>query len=81
MGTTGYGKKMTADELAEHQIIEKACQDQEDLMDSSLAFARSFQKKRGIMGEMKKRMYKHIIRIMEEEDPEYIESLQLMISD
>lgn len=75
------GKRTTADELLAHHVIEKACRDREDLMESALEFARTFQKKRGIMGEMKKRMNKHIVDIMEKEDPAFIESLFLMVSD
>lgn len=75
------GKRVTAPELAEHHIIEKACENQEALMNDTIAFAKSFQKKRGIFGEMKKRMHKDIIRIMETEDPEFIESLFLMVQD
>lgn len=37
-------------------------------------------KQRPIFGELKKRKYKEIIRIIEEEDPEYIEPLKLMMN-
>ncbi len=75
------GKKTGGKELEEHHVIQKACDGQEELMKETLAFAKTFQKKRGILGEMKKRMHRHIIETMEKEDPEIIEKLFLMISD
>jgi len=64
-------------ELEEAQVIRKACRDQEELMSESLLFAKSFTKKRPIFGETKRRMYGHIITLMENEDPKYIEPLKL----
>jgi hypothetical protein len=48
-------------------------------MNEATAFAKGFNKKRAIFGEMKKRMNKGIIEIIEKEDPVYIEALQLMM--
>ncbi len=73
------GKKTGAQELEDHHVIEKACDSQESLMQETIAFAKTFQKKRGIFGEMKKRMHQHIVDIMESEDVEIIEKLFLMI--
>ncbi|MCU0848148.1 MAG: enoyl-CoA hydratase/isomerase family protein [Spirochaetes bacterium] len=73
------GKRITAPELAEHHVIVKACKDLDDLMTSSFEFAKTFQKKRGIFGEMKKRNHKEIVRIIENEDPEFIEPLNIMV--
>ena len=73
------GKRMGAKELEENHIIIKACADQDELMNESLAFAKTFKKKRAIFGEMKRRINKHIVEIMDKEDPEYIEPLKLMM--
>ena len=73
------GKRVAAPELAEHHIIEKACADKAELMAEALAFAGAFNKKRGIFGEHKHRLHKHIIKIIDTEDPEYIEPLNLML--
>jgi enoyl-CoA hydratase/carnithine racemase len=73
------GKKTGAPELEAHHVIVRACPDAETLLQESLAFARTFTKKRPVFGEMKKRLHKPIIDIMEKEDPAYIESLQLMM--
>ena len=73
------GKRVAAPELAEHHIIEKACADKAELMAEALAFAKAFNKKRGIFGEHKRRLHKHIIEIIDKEDPEYIEPLDLMM--
>ncbi|MFP4040723.1 MAG: enoyl-CoA hydratase/isomerase family protein [Desulfosudaceae bacterium] len=73
------GQRVPAPELEAHHIIEQACADKDDLMAQSLAFAGSFNKKRTIFGEHKRRLHKHIIAIMDQEDPEYIEPLNLMV--
>ena len=59
------GNRYTAQELEAHHVILKACDDKGDLMVKALAFAKTFQKKRGIFGELKKRLYKDIIEIMD----------------
>jgi enoyl-CoA hydratase/carnithine racemase len=76
------GNRYTAPELEQHHVIRKACANKEELMKESLAFARTFQKKRGIFGEMKKRMYRDIIEIMDKVDPVVsVETLVIMIPD
>ena len=76
------GNRYGAPELEQFHIIKKACAGQEELMKESLAFARTFQKKRGILGEMKKRMYKDIIDTMDSMDAKHsIEPAFLMIPD
>jgi enoyl-CoA hydratase/carnithine racemase len=59
------GKRYTAPELEKYNIIVKACANQEDLMTQALAFAKTFQKKRGIFGELKKRLYGDIIKVLD----------------
>jgi enoyl-CoA hydratase/carnithine racemase len=73
------GKRTGAAELEAHHVIMKACENEEALMRETLAFAKSFNKKRPIFGEMKKRFHRTIIETMEKEDPAFIEPLQLMI--
>jgi Delta3-Delta2-enoyl-CoA isomerase len=75
------GRKAAAAELEAHHVIQKACANGEELINDTLAFAKTFQKKRGIFKEIKKRMHKEIIRIIEQEDPEYVESLFLMVQE
>jgi ATP:corrinoid adenosyltransferase len=75
------GRRAGAHELAEHHVIEKACADEQALMAEAMAYARGFQKKRGIFAEHKRRLHKHIITIIDNEDPPYIESLSLMVQD
>ena len=72
------GKRATAPELAESHVLVKACENQEALMRETLAFAQTFTKQRPIFSELKKRMNKHIIEIMECEDPEFINTGQLL---
>jgi enoyl-CoA hydratase/carnithine racemase len=59
------GNRYTAPELEKHSIIMKACANQEDLMAQALAFAKTLQKKRGIFGELKKRLYDDIIKVLD----------------
>jgi enoyl-CoA hydratase/carnithine racemase len=73
------GKRAGAADLEAGHVIVKACENEEALMREALAFAMTFNKKRPIFGEMKKRMYGYIIEIMEKEDPVYIEPLKLMM--
>jgi enoyl-CoA hydratase/carnithine racemase len=62
------GNRYTAKEMEAHHVILKACEDQADLMAQALAFAKTFKKKRGIFGELKKRLHKEIIEILEAPD-------------
>ncbi|HOK06849.1 MAG TPA: enoyl-CoA hydratase/isomerase family protein [Syntrophales bacterium] len=73
------GKRMGAKELEEHHVIVKACADNEELMREALAFAATFTKKRPIFGELKRRLHRHIIEIMDTQDREYIEPLKLLM--
>jgi enoyl-CoA hydratase/carnithine racemase len=73
------GKRTGAAELEAHHVILKACENEEALMREALAFAKSFNKKRPIFGETKKRFHRTIIETMEKEDPAFIEPLQLML--
>ncbi|TAL35199.1 MAG: enoyl-CoA hydratase/isomerase family protein [Spirochaetes bacterium] len=75
------GRRVGAAELAEHHIIEKASADRDELLKDALGFAKTFAKKRGIFGEMKKRLHKNIIAVMDAEDKVFIEKLFLMIAD
>ncbi len=72
------GKRAGAKELEEAHVIIKACADDKDLQESALAFAKTFNKQRGIFGEMKKRMNDHIIRVMDQDDPPIIEAAKLL---
>jgi len=72
------GKRVGAQEMAEHHAIVKACPDLESLQTEVMAFAKTFQKERGIFRELKKRMHKEFLEIIEKEDPPYINSMQLL---
>ena len=75
------GRRFTASELEEHHVIRKACRDQDELMKESMDLARTFEKKRGIFGELKKRMYKSVIQVLDKEDREFIEPLSIVVQD
>ncbi len=67
------GCRLTADECEKHHIITQACP-LDDLMPATLAFAKSLNKKRAIVQEMKLRLNKPIIDAIDVADPPYIES-------
>ncbi len=67
------GKRLTAKECEEHHIIMKACHIN-DLMTEVLSFAKGLNKRREIISEMKKGMYKDIVHVIDVEDPPVIES-------
>jgi enoyl-CoA hydratase/carnithine racemase len=76
------GNRYTAPELEKHNIIVKACANQEDLMASATAFAKTLQKKRGILGEMKKRLYSDVIKVLDSDFmPPSAKIDSLMMSD
>ena len=67
------GKRLTAEECEEHHIITKACHI-DQLMDETLAFAKTLNKKRAVIQEMKQRLNKDIIHALDVEDVPFIES-------
>ena len=75
------GKRYGATEMEAHHVIMKACPNEEAVMAEAMAFARAFNKKRGVFREMKRRMHKHIIDIIDNEDRKYIEPLLVVYGD
>ena len=61
------GNRYGAPELEKQNIIVKACANQEELMVSAITFAKTFQKKRGIFAELKKRLYSDIIKVLDDD--------------
>jgi enoyl-CoA hydratase/carnithine racemase len=61
------GNRYTAPELEQHSIIVKACANKEELMSTALTFAKTFHKKRGIFGELKKRLYTDIVKVLDDD--------------
>ncbi len=74
------GKRYGAAEMEAHHVVMKACPNEEALMAEAMTFARSLNKKRGVFGEMKRRMHKHIIDILDE-DKAYVEPFKIMYRD
>jgi enoyl-CoA hydratase/carnithine racemase len=72
------GKRAVAAELEADHVVVKACANEETLLNEAMGFAKGFNKRRLIFGEMKKRMHRRIVDIIEKEDPVFIDSLHLM---
>jgi enoyl-CoA hydratase/carnithine racemase len=73
------GQRMTAADLETEKVIIKAV-DADALMPESISFAETFAKKRGIFSELKQRMHKGVIQVIDEQDPEFIDSLNLFVT-
>lgn len=58
------GRRLTGTECAAHRVVTAASPGQ-DLMDEVMAFARNLNKGRHIVGEMKKVLNHHIVKLME----------------
>jgi enoyl-CoA hydratase/carnithine racemase len=67
------GKRLPAEECEKHHIIVKACP-LEDLMDEVITFAKTQNKRRVVITELKKVLYKNVLHAIEVEDPPLIES-------
>ena len=65
------GKRLTAQECAEHNIAMKACPI-EELMPEVMAYAKTLNKRRDMMARMKAVTFKDILRIIDEDDPVYV---------
>ena len=72
------GARLTADECAAAGFVRGAVHI-DTLMDEVMAFAKGLNKQRPIIGEMKARLARNILKVMEEEDRPHIESGQLHI--
>ncbi len=73
------GRRVAAEELARDHVIEAALPDAPATFDAAMEFAATFRKSRGIFGEHKRRLHKHILDTMREEDAPLIEKLDLMV--
>jgi enoyl-CoA hydratase/carnithine racemase len=67
------GNRYGAPELEKHNVILKACANQEELMAESIAFAKTFQKNRGIFGVIKGRLNEQIILELERDSTQGME--------
>ncbi|MBN1635475.1 MAG: enoyl-CoA hydratase/isomerase family protein [Deltaproteobacteria bacterium] len=67
------GKRLTGQECEEHHIVTKACH-LDDLMNEAVGFAKSLNKRREVIAELKKDMNKDVVHAIEVEDPPVIES-------
>lgn len=65
------GKRVTAPELEKENIIEKACADAEQTLKESIVFAKTFMKNRSTLSEMKRKLNLPVLKVMDEENPEY----------
>jgi enoyl-CoA hydratase/carnithine racemase len=66
------GMKVGAKELEDNNVILKACADIDETNKEAIAFAKTFDKSRKTLKEMKRRTYKHITDKMDNEDIEFL---------
>ncbi len=67
------GRRLTAEECHKSGIVRTICP-KDELLPAAIGFAKSLNKNRSTIAEMKKRMNKPIVDAIEKEDPAYIES-------
>ncbi|MFH1139144.1 MAG: enoyl-CoA hydratase/isomerase family protein [Pseudomonadota bacterium] len=67
------GKRLTAQECAEHHIAMKACHI-DQLPSEVMAYAKTQNKRRDMLARMKAVTFKEIIRVIDEDDPVYVET-------
>ena len=72
------GKRMTAEECEKHNIVKKACHI-DMLMDEVMKFAKTLNKRREVIIEMKKEMNKEIVYAIDVEDQPVIESARFYV--
>lgn len=70
------GRRLTAAECEQQRIVRKACH-MDELMQKALEYAKAINKERAIVSEMKRRLYKDIIRAIEVEDRPFIEAVNI----
>lgn len=73
------GLRLTGEACERHHIVQKACP-LEELLTTSLDFARQVNKQRAIVAEIKTRSNREIIRIMDEDDIPYIEGGRYIVA-
>lgn len=67
------GARLTADQCVAHHIVQQACP-RETLMETTLALAKTINKRRPVVAEMKKRLNQPIVQAIDVDDVPYIES-------
>jgi enoyl-CoA hydratase/carnithine racemase len=72
------GIRLTADQCVDHRIVKEACH-QDNLIEKTMRFAKSLNKNRMYIKEMRHRLYKDILFALDVEDVSYIESGRLTV--
>jgi len=65
--------RLTAEQCAARHVVHRACP-RDSLLSEALGFAEGLKKRREVVLELKRRTYREILRILEEEDRPVIES-------
>ncbi len=66
------GDRVTAEEMLDNHVITKACADYDQTIAEAVAYAKTFNKSRVNMVEMKRRLCRQILDVMTNEDPKYM---------
>ena len=73
------GRRLSADELKEDNVIAQTFEGSEALFEGALAYAKTFSKGRGIFAENKRRLYKSAIDGIAEKNPPLIDALKVLL--
>lgn len=66
------GQRVAAPELEKYHVIMKACENAEKTVEEAIAFAKTFDKSRAHMTEMKRRFHRQVLEVIANVDPEYM---------
>lgn len=73
------GRKMSAEEMADANFIDKTFDSVEALNEGALEFAKTFNKSRAIFAEHKRRLHKPTLEALAEKNPPVIEELKILL--
>jgi enoyl-CoA hydratase/carnithine racemase len=67
------GKRYTAPELESRGSFLKACKTEPETVAEAIAFAKSLNKERKIVGDLRRVLYEDAVKVIDTVDPSYIE--------
>ena len=73
------GRKMSAEEMADANFIDKTFDSVEALNEGALDFAKTFNKSRAIFAEHKRRLHKPVLDALAEKNPPIIAELKILL--
>lgn len=73
------GRRVAGKELERDHVVEAAVEGSEALLATAISYAETFDKKRGIFAEHKRRLHQSMIDVIDHENPPLIDAVSLMV--